>query len=63
MSPQKHQNRKHQRKIDYLSAIDKKYYIFCEGQQTEPLYFDAFKKAIKIVKPLDFTCLLTIHLF
>ena len=47
MSPQKHQNRKHQRKIDYLSAIDKKYYIFCEGQQTEPLYFDAFKKAIK----------------
>ena len=47
MSPQKHQNRKRQRKIEYLSAIDKKYYIFCEGQQTEPLYFDAFKKAIK----------------
>jgi len=47
MPPTKHQNRKRQRKIDYLSTIDKKYYIFCEGERTEPLYFRGFEKAIK----------------
>lgn len=47
MSPSKHHNRKRQRKIEYLNTIDKKYYIFCEGKQTEPLYFQGFKKAIE----------------
>lgn len=41
------QNRKRQRKLDYLSTIDKKHYIFCEGEKTEPLYFEGFEHAIK----------------
>ena len=48
MSPSKTQNRKRQRKVGHLSAIEKKYYIFCEGKQTEPLYFKGFENAIKI---------------
>lgn len=47
MPPSRTQNRKRQRKVDHLSAIDRKYYIFCEGEQTEPLYFKGFENAIK----------------
>lgn len=47
MLASKSHNRKRQRKIDSLTAIDKKYYIFCEGAQTEPSYFKGFEAAIK----------------
>jgi len=35
------------RKIGIYEAIDHKYYIFCEGEKTEPNYFQGFKKAIE----------------
>lgn len=41
------QNRKKQRKVEYLETAGDKIYIFCEGTQTEPLYFKGFEKAIK----------------
>jgi len=34
------------RKVSIYEPI-KKYYIFCEGEKTEPLYFSGFKKAIE----------------
>ena len=47
MSPRKHENRKRVRKIEYRPTADKRYYIFCEGKKTEPLYFEGFKRAIE----------------
>lgn len=38
---------KKERKKEYLEKKQYRYYIFCEGQQTEPLYFGAFKKLIE----------------
>ena len=38
-------NRKKQRIVEHL-APSQKIYIFCEGKQTEPLYFEAFKREI-----------------
>ncbi|MBR4027182.1 MAG: RloB domain-containing protein [Lachnospiraceae bacterium] len=38
---------KKQRRQEYLEMKKYRYYIFCEGQQTEPLYFEAFKKLIE----------------
>jgi len=35
------------RRIEYLPSVEYKYYIFCEGTQTEPQYFEGFKKAIE----------------
>ncbi len=32
-----------QRRKEYLEQKEYRYYIFCEGQQTEPLYFEGFK--------------------
>ena len=43
----KKQNRKKRRKIEYLETIEKRYYIFCEGEKTEPNYFDAMREAIR----------------
>lgn len=40
-------NKKKPRKVEHLEAIKDKIYIFCEGEKTEPLYFEGFKKAIK----------------
>lgn len=40
-------NRKKPRKVEYLETAGEKFYIFCEGVQTEPLYFLGFEKAIK----------------
>ena len=37
---------KKKRRIEYLEKKEYRYYIFCEGEQTEPLYFDGFKKLI-----------------
>lgn len=41
----KPQNRKKQRNINNLIEGER-YYIFCEGEQTEPKYFKGFEKAI-----------------
>ena len=35
---------KKKRRQEYLELKKYRYYIFCEGQQTEPLYFEGFKK-------------------
>ena len=31
---------KKQRRMEYLEIKEYRYYIFCEGEQTEPQYFD-----------------------
>ena len=38
---------KKRRKQEHLEQKKYRYYIFCEGQQTEPLYFNGFKKYIE----------------
>ncbi|MBR6003527.1 MAG: RloB domain-containing protein [Lachnospiraceae bacterium] len=38
---------KKKRRQEFLEMRRFKYYIFCEGQQTEPLYFEGFKKLIE----------------
>ena len=38
---------KKQRKVGHLSQIKNKFYIFCEGIQTEPNYFIGFKRYIE----------------
>lgn len=38
--------KKHRRQ-EYLEMKEYRYYIFTEGQQTEPLYFSSFKKMIE----------------
>lgn len=38
---------KKKRRQEYLEMKQYRYYIFCEGQQTEPLYFMGFKKLIE----------------
>ena len=35
------------RRQGYLELKEFRYYIFCEGEQTEPLYFQGFKKMIE----------------
>lgn len=53
--PKKTGNGKKSRKLDwkkkrrqeYLEMKQYRYYIFCEGQQTEPQYFEGFKKIIE----------------
>lgn len=38
---------KKKRREAYLEQKEFQYYIFCEGEQTEPLYFNGFKKMIE----------------
>ncbi|MCR5773399.1 MAG: RloB family protein [Butyrivibrio sp.] len=38
---------KKKRRKEYLERKEFRYYIFCEGQQTEPQYFNGFKKYIE----------------
>lgn len=38
---------KKKRRTEYLEQKEFRYYIFCEGQQTEPQYFNGFKKYIE----------------
>ena len=38
---------KRKRRQEYLEQKEFRYYIFCEGQQTEPQYFNGFKKYIE----------------
>ncbi len=35
---------KKKRRKEYLEKREFRYYIFCEGQQTEPSYFEGFKR-------------------
>lgn len=41
------QNLKKQRYIERIELINHKYYIFCEGEQTEPRYFNTMKEYIE----------------
>lgn len=47
--PKKSQKKswKKERKQEYLEKKEYRYYIFCEGQQTEPSYFNGFKQYIE----------------
>ena len=38
---------KKQRRQEYLETKKYRYYIFCEGEQTEPQYFAGFKRVIE----------------
>ncbi len=38
---------KKKRRTEYLEQKEHRYYIFCEGEQTEPQYFQKFKKYIE----------------
>lgn len=38
---------KKERRKEYLEQKKYRYYIFCEGEQTEPQYFNGFKKLIE----------------
>lgn len=38
---------KKKRRQEYMEMKEHRYYIFCEGQQTEPRYFEGFKKLIE----------------
>ena len=38
---------KKKRRQEHLELKKYRYYIFCEGQQTEPLYFEGFKRLIE----------------
>ena len=44
---QKKENWKKKRKQEYLEKKEFRYYIFCEGQATEPKYFQGFKRYIE----------------
>ena len=41
------ENWRKKRRQEYLEMKEYRYYIFCEGEQTEPLYFSGFKKLIE----------------
>ena len=52
---------KKKRRQEYLEMKQYRYYIFCEGQQTEPLYFAAYKKLIEenpVYKDMVLMCIL-----
>jgi hypothetical protein len=40
-------NWKKQRSIESIKGINNKYYFFCEGEKTEPLYFEGIKRKIE----------------
>lgn len=40
-------NRKRPRRVGIYEEIEHRYYIFCEGTETEPKYFAGFKKSIE----------------
>lgn len=41
------ENKKRPRKVASLEMVEHKYYIFCEGEQTEPRYFMRMKELIE----------------
>lgn len=38
---------KKQRRKEHMAKIIHRYYLFCEGEQTEPLYFEGFRRLIE----------------
>lgn len=40
-------NWRKKRRQEYLELKQERYYIFCEGEKTEPLYFEGFKQLIE----------------
>lgn len=42
-------NWKKKRRQEYLEKKEFRYYIFCEGQATEPFYFQGFKQYMGMV--------------
>ena len=40
-------NWKKKRRQEYLEKKEFRYYIFCEGQATDPKYFQGFKRYIE----------------
>jgi hypothetical protein len=45
--PHKKQINMKKRRTGYLETAEHKYYIFCEGEKTEPNYLEGFKRAIE----------------
>lgn len=43
----RNKNWRKERRIGYLEKKEYQYYIFCEGEKTEPNYFSGFKKIIE----------------
>ncbi len=41
------ENWRKKRRQEHLEMKEYRYYIFCEGEQTEPRYFSGFKKLIE----------------
>lgn len=41
------ENWKKKRRLEHLEKREYRYYIFCEGEQTEPKYFEGFKNLIE----------------
>ena len=39
---------KKERRKEYLEKREYRYYIFCEGEQTEPLYFESSRNDYRI---------------
>lgn len=46
MSPRGNRNWRRSRDVEEKEVMDKKYYIFCEGEKTEPKYFESIKELI-----------------
>lgn len=46
-SPRRINNWKKERKSAIYDKVEHKYFIFCEGEKTEPNYFEAFKSLIE----------------
>lgn len=44
------ENWRKKRRQEYLEMKEFRYYFFCEGEQTEPLYFNGFKKLIEEIQ-------------
>ena len=47
---------KKKRRKEYLEKREFRYYIFCEGQQTEPFYFEGFKDILKKIPFTEIWC-------
>lgn len=47
---------KKKRRQEHLEKKEFRYYIFCEGQQTEPSYFEGFKPTLKTIRFIVIWC-------
>lgn len=46
MPPKNIRDRRKPRRFEYLYTVQNKFYLFCEGEKTEPNYFNGFKDTI-----------------